>query len=40
MSTTNSWNNQIAAANSAITLNSGTNAVNVSTDALAATVNV
>jgi hypothetical protein len=40
MSTTNSWNNQIAAANSAITLNSGTNAVNVSTDATAATVNV
>lgn len=40
MSTTNSWNNQIAAANSAITLNSGTNAVNVSTDALAAAVNV
>lgn len=40
MSTTNSWNNQIAAANSVITLNSGTNAVNVSTDATAATTNV
>ncbi len=40
MSTTNSWNNQIAAANSAITLNSGTNAVNVSTDAAATVVDV
>lgn len=40
MSTTNSWNNQIAAANSAITLNSGTNAENVSTDAVATTVSI
>jgi len=40
MSTNNGWNNQILAANSAITLNSGTNAVNVSTDAFAATVDV
>ena len=40
MSTTNSWNNQIAAANSVITLNSGTNAENVSTDAAATTVNI
>ncbi len=40
MSTTNSWNNQIAAANSAITLNSGTNTVSISTDASATTVNV
>ena len=40
MSTINSWNNQIAAANSSILLNSGTNGVNVSTDAAAATVNV
>jgi len=40
MATNNSWNNQILAANSVITLNSGTNAVNVSTDAFAATVDV
>lgn len=38
MATTNSWNNQIASANSAITLNSGTNAINISTDASATTV--
>jgi hypothetical protein len=40
MATTNSWNNQIAAANSAITLNSGTNTVSISTDASATTVNI
>ncbi len=40
MATNNSWNNQILAANSVITLNSGTNAVSVSTDAFAATVDV
>ena len=40
MATTNSWNNQIAAANSVITLNSGTNAINISTDASATTVSV
>ena len=38
MSTTNSWNNQIAAANSAITLNSGNNTISVSTDAFASTI--
>ena len=31
--TINSWNNQIAQANSAITLNAGTNAINIGTDA-------
>lgn len=40
MATTNSWNNAIAAANSAITLNSGTNTVSISTDASATTVNI
>ena len=40
MSTNNNWNNQIAAANSAILLNSGTNAVNVSTDAFATSVSI
>jgi hypothetical protein len=40
MGTQNSWNNQIAAANSAITLNSGTNAVNISTDASATTLSI
>lgn len=40
MGTQNSWNNQIAAANSAITLNSGTNAVNISTDAAATTLSI
>lgn len=40
MSTTNSWNNQIAAANSVITLNSGTHTESVSTDAAATTVNI
>lgn len=40
MGTSNSWNNQIAAANSAIELNSGTNAINISTDAEATTVSV
>jgi len=40
MATTNSWNNQIAAANSVITLNSGTNGVNVSTDSTTTTVNI
>ena len=38
--TINAWNNQIAAANSAITLNSGTNAISISTDASATTVNI
>lgn len=40
MSTNNSWNNAISAANSAITLNSGTNAIGISTDASVTTVNV
>jgi hypothetical protein len=40
MATNNSWNNQITAAKSAITLNSGTNTVNISSDASATTVNV
>lgn len=40
MATNNGWNNAIAAANSAITLNSGTNAVSISTDASATTVNI
>lgn len=40
MSTNNSWNNAISAAKSAITLNSGTNAVSISTDASATTVNI
>ncbi len=40
MATNNSWNNQVAAAKTAITLNSGTNTVNISTDAAATTVNV
>lgn len=40
MATNNSWNNQITAANSPITLNSGTNTVNISSDASATTVNV
>lgn len=40
MPTTNNWNNQIAAANSNILLNSGTNGVNISTDAAATVVSV
>lgn len=40
MSTTNSWNNTISAANSSITLNSGTHDVLISTDASATTVNI
>ena len=40
MATNNNWNNAIAAANSAITLNSGTNAVSISSDASATTVNL
>lgn len=40
MSTNNSWNNRISAANSAITLNSGTNAINISSDAAITTVNI
>jgi hypothetical protein len=40
MPTTNDWNNQIAAANSAILLNSGTHGVNISTDAAATSVNI
>lgn len=40
MSTNNSWNNAISAANSAITLNAGTNAINISSDAAATTVNL
>ncbi len=40
MATNNNWNNAIAAANSAITLNSGTNTVSISTDASATTVNI
>lgn len=38
--TINPWNNQIASANSAITLNSGTNAINIGTDATSSTINV
>lgn len=40
MATNNAWNNQITAANSAITLNSGTNVISISTDAAATTVNI
>ena len=40
MSTNNSWNNAIAAANSVITLNSGTNALSISSDASATTVSI
>jgi hypothetical protein len=40
MATNNAFNNAIAAANSAITLNSGTNAVNISTDASATTLSI
>lgn len=40
MATNNNWNNQISAAKSAITLNSGTNAISISTDSSATTVNV
>ena len=40
MATNNNWNNQITAAKSAITLNSGTNTVGISTDAAATTVNI
>ena len=40
MPTNNNWDNQIAAANSAITLNSGTHGVNISTDAAATSVNI
>ena len=40
MATNNNWNNQITAAKSAITLNAGTNNVNISTDASATTVNI
>jgi len=40
MATNNIWDNQIAAANSVITLNSGTNAINISTDASATTVSI
>lgn len=40
MATNNAWNNAIAAAKSAITLNSGTNTVSISTDASATTVSI
>jgi hypothetical protein len=40
MATNNDWNNAIAAAKSAITLNAGTNTVGISTDASATTVNI
>lgn len=40
MPSNNSWNNAIAAAKSAITLNAGTNNVNISSDASATTVNI
>jgi len=40
MSTNNNWNNQIAAANSSILLNSGTHTINVSTDAFACPVTI
>lgn len=40
MSTNNSWNNQIAAANSAITLNAGNNAINIGTDAGGTNINI
>ena len=40
MATNNNWNNQIAAANSVITLNSGTNTISTSSDASATTINI
>jgi len=40
MPTNNNWDNQIAAANSPITLNSGTHGVNISTDAAATVVSI
>ncbi len=40
MATNNNWSNQIAAAASIITLNSGTNALSISSDAAATTVNI
>ncbi len=40
MPTNNNWDNRIAAANSPITLNSGTNGVNISTDAAATVVQI
>lgn len=40
MATTNGWNNQVAAAKSDITLNAGTNTINISSDAAATTVNL
>jgi hypothetical protein len=40
MATNNNWNNQVLAANSQIILNAGTNGVNISSDASAATINV
>jgi len=40
MSTSNNWNNQIAAAKTAITLNSGSNNINISTDAAETNVHI
>jgi len=40
MSTTNGWNNQVADAKTDVTLNAGTNTINISTDASSNAVNV
>lgn len=40
MATTNGWNNQVLGAKTAITLNAGTNAINIGSDAFANTVNI
>lgn len=40
MSTNNSWNNAIAAANSVIVLNAGTNTIGASTDSFATVINL
>lgn len=40
MATNNSWNNNVIAANSGITLNSGTNDFNISTDNVVTTLNI
>lgn len=40
MATINSWNNQIASANSAITLNAGTNSISIGSDASSNTISI
>lgn len=40
MATINGWNNQVAASNSDITLNAGTNTINIGSDASANTINI